>query len=60
MDPEAKIADDPTILILSLKKTCQNNVISFSAYLGDRHGIAAISVDRLPDIIRRHTADVQA
>jgi hypothetical protein len=33
---------------LSLRKTCQNNAISFSTYLGDRLGIAANSVDRLP------------
>jgi hypothetical protein len=45
---------------LSLKKTCQKNAISFWAYLGDRLGIAANSVDRLPDIIRRRAADVRA
>ena len=47
-----KTADDP---FLSLKKTCQKNAISFSAYLSDRLGIAANSVDRLSDIIRRYT-----
>jgi hypothetical protein len=40
---------------LFLKKTCQKNAISFSTYLGDRRGIAANSVDRLSDIIRRYT-----
>jgi hypothetical protein len=38
---------------LSLKKTCQKNAISFWAYLGDRLGIAANTVARLPDLIRR-------
>src|SRR4051812_22918862 len=40
---------------LFLKKICQKNAISFSTYLGDRLGIAANSVDRLSDIIRRYT-----
>jgi hypothetical protein len=44
----------------SLKKTCQKNAIAFWAYLGDRLGIAANSVDRVPDIIRRRAADVRA
>ena len=38
---------------LSLKKTCQKNAISFWAYLGDRLGIAANTVARLPDLVRR-------
>jgi hypothetical protein len=45
---------------LFLKKICQKNAILFSTYLGDRLGIAANSVDRLSDIIRRYTADVRA
>jgi hypothetical protein len=54
---DSRRSHDP---FLFLKKTCQKNAISFSAYLGDRLGIAANSVDCLSDIIRRHTADVQA
>lgn len=45
---------------LSLKKTCQKNAISFWAYLGDRLGIAANTVARLPDLIRRRAAPVPA
>ena len=45
---------------LSLKKTCQKNAISFWAYLGDRLGIAANTVARLPDIIRARAAQAPA
>ena len=45
---------------LSLKKTCQKNAISFWAYLGDRLGIAANTVARLPDLIRRRAAPAPA
>jgi hypothetical protein len=45
---------------LSLKKTCQKNAISFWPYLGDRLGIAANTVARLPDIIRRRAVPAAA
>jgi hypothetical protein len=45
---------------LSLKKTCQKNAISFWAHLGDRLGIAANTVARLPDLIRRRAAPARA
>ena len=45
---------------LSLKKTCQKNAISFWAYLGDRLGIAANTIARLPDIIRARAAQAPA
>jgi hypothetical protein len=45
---------------LSLKKTCQKNAISFWAYLGDRLGIAANTVARLPDIVRRRATQATA
>jgi hypothetical protein len=45
---------------LSLKKTCQKNAISFWIYLGDRLGIAANTVARLPDLIRRRATPAHA
>src|SRR3954462_1299807 len=41
---------------LSIKKTCQENAISFWDYLGDRLGIATKTIRHLPDIIRERAA----
>lgn len=45
---------------LSLKKTCQKNVISFWAYLGDRLGINPGTVASLSDLIRKRTVPQRA
>jgi hypothetical protein len=46
--------------LLSLKKIYQKNAISFWAYLGDRLGIAANTVARLPDLIRSRATPAEA
>jgi len=56
---QAKTADDATILPVPEKDLPEQRHLVLDLPR-DRLGIAANSVDRLPDIIRRYTADVRA